>query len=61
MSEDDFWREKETEYLRLLKEADQRYWEVVRQHKESIRDLNLVWIGSLVILGLGIYFQRNLF
>ena len=61
MSQEELWKQKEEEYLRLLREADQRYWELVRERKKAIRDTNLVWISWLVILGLGFYFERNPF
>jgi hypothetical protein len=56
MSQEELWKQKEEEYLRLLREADQRYRELVRERKEAIRNTNLVWIGWLVIFAVGFYF-----
>jgi len=56
MSQDELWKQKEEEYLRLLREANQRHRELVRERKEAIRNTNLVWIGWFAIFGLGFYF-----
>lgn len=59
MSDDSAWQKREEEYLRLLREADERYWRLVEEHKNDKRQLNYVWIGWIVILLLGFYFERN--
>jgi hypothetical protein len=50
---EEIWKEREAEYLNLLKQADERYWALTRFHKQNLRDTILVWIAWSVILLLG--------